>query len=134
MVDEGSLFTFFRWLGFVFVTIYVTITTAQSLWGWYVFLWQRDRYMNILRSYVIVHGLRLRMRSFGGDALVSVLLCVAFLLMWKAHSTLDAIGRVTRDTPSKIVKTSDAPRSTSNIQTSIDTKTPSESWALNAKR
>jgi hypothetical protein len=97
MLDEGSLFTFFRWLAFVFVTIYVTITTAQSLWGWYVFLWQSDRYTNLLRRYVIVHGLRLRMRSFGGDAVVSVLLCVAFLLMWKAHSHLDAISHVMRD-------------------------------------
>lgn len=93
--NEGSLFTFFRWLAFVFVTIYVTITTAQSLWGWYVFLWQSDRYTNLLRSYVIVHGLRLRMRSFGGDAVVSALLCVAFLLMWKAHTYLDAIASVT---------------------------------------
>lgn len=90
-----DLFAIFRWLGFVFVTIYVTITTAQSLWGWYVFLWQSDRYTNLLRRYVIVHGLRLRVRSFGGDALVCALLCVAFLLMWRAHQHLDAIGRVT---------------------------------------
>jgi hypothetical protein len=96
MFDEGYLFTFFRWLAFVFVTIYVTITTFQSLWAWYVWLWQRDRYMNILRSYVIVHGLRLRMRSFGGDAIVTVLLCVAFLLMWRAHTQLDAISHVLR--------------------------------------
>ena len=127
MIYEGSLFTFFRWLAFVFVTIYVTITTVQTLWGWYVFLWQRDKYMNILRSYVIIHGLRLRMRSFGGDALVSVLLCVAFLLIWKAHTQLDAIGRVTRDTPSKIQKTSNAERSTSNFQNAIPVQAPAES-------
>lgn len=94
--DEGSLFTFFRWLAFVFVTIYVTITTAQSLWGWYVFLWQSDRYTNLLRRYVIVHGLRLRFRSFSGDAVVCCLLCIAFLLMWKAHTHLDAIAHVMR--------------------------------------
>lgn len=108
MFDEGSLFTFFRWLAFVFVTIYVTITTAQSLWGWYVFLWQRDRYMNILRSYVIVHGLRLRVRSFAGDAVVCVLLGVAFLLMWKAHVQLDAIGHRMRE-----IQTSNVQRPTS---------------------
>ena len=85
MINEGDLFSFFRWLAFVFVTIYVTITTLQSLWGWYVFLWQRDRYTNLLRSYVMLHGLRLRVRSFGGDALVCALLCVAFLLIWRAH-------------------------------------------------
>ena len=89
-----DLFAIFRWLAFVFVTIYVTITTAQSLWAWYVFLWQRDRYTNLLRRYVIVHGLRLRVRSFGGDTVVCVLLCVTFLLMWRAHQHLDAIAKV----------------------------------------
>lgn len=93
-----DLFAIFRWLGFVFVTIYVTITTVQSLWGWYRFLWQRDRYIDLLRTYVIVHGLRLRLASFGGDAMVCALLCVAFLLMWRVHIRLNelsvALGRV----------------------------------------
>ena len=134
MLNEGSLFTFFRWLAFVFVTIYVTITTAQSLWGWYVFLWQRDKYMNILRSYVIVHGLRLRMRSFGGDALVSVLLCVAFLLMWKAHTQLDAIAKVTRGTPVEVRKTFNTQRSTSNVRSAIPVGPSSERWAFSVER
>ena len=87
-----DLFAIFRWLGFVFVTIYVSITTFQSLYGWYRFLWQRDRYIDLLRSYVIVHGLRLRVKSFGGDALVCVLLCVAFLLMWRVHIRLNQLN------------------------------------------
>ena len=90
-----DLFAIFRWLAFVFVTIYITITTIQFLWSWYTFLRQRDRYIGLLRNYLIVHGLRLRMKSFAGDAVVSVLLCVAFLLMWRAHMHLDAIAKVT---------------------------------------
>lgn len=86
-----DLFAIFRWLVFVFVTIYVSITTVQSLVGWYRFLWQRDRYIDLLRSYVIVHGLRLRMKSFGGDAIVCALLCVAFLLMWRVHIRLNEL-------------------------------------------
>lgn len=89
----SDLFTTFRWLAFLFVTVYVTITTIQSLWAWYVFLWQRDRYTSLLRQYVIVHGLRLRVRPFAGDVLVCILLSVAFLLMWRAHVHLDAIAK-----------------------------------------
>ena len=87
-----DLFAIFRWLGFVFVTIYVTITTAQQAIGWYKFLWQRDRYTNLLRSYVIASALRMRLSSFGGDALVSALLCVAFLLMWRVHIRLNQLN------------------------------------------
>ncbi|RYG80706.1 hypothetical protein EON77_08025 [bacterium] len=87
-----DLFAIFRWLGFVFVTIYVTITTAQSLIGWYKFLWQRDRYIDLLRSYVIAHALRMRLSSFGGDAMICVLLSVAFLLMWRVHIRLNELN------------------------------------------
>ena len=34
---------------------------------------------------MIVHGLRLRFRTFWGDVLICVLLCVAFLILWHAH-------------------------------------------------
>lgn len=87
-----DLFAIFRWLGFVFVTIYVTITTAQSLIGWYKFLWQRDRYIDLLRSYVIAHALRMRLSSFGGDTMICVLLSVAFLLMWRVHIRLNELN------------------------------------------
>lgn len=70
----------------------MTITTAQSLVGWYKFLWQRDRYIDLLRSYVIAHALRLRLRSFGGDGMVCALLCVAFLLMWRVHVSLNQLN------------------------------------------
>jgi len=88
-----DFYLIFRWLLFVFVTIYFCITFGQFLWTWYLWLWQRDRYIGMLRRYLIVHGLRVRVRAFWGDAVVCALLGVVFLLMWACHVQLDAIAR-----------------------------------------
>ena len=81
----NDLFTFFRYvLGWV-VTIYATIITLQSLWGWYVWLAGQDKYIGMLRRYLLVHGLRLRFRTFWGELLICLLLCVAFGLLWHAR-------------------------------------------------
>jgi hypothetical protein len=81
-------FSFFRyWLGWV-VTIYATAITVQSLWGWYLWLAGQDKYVGMLRRYLIVHGLRLRFRAFWGDVIICVLLTVAFVMMWRAHHLL----------------------------------------------
>ncbi len=79
------------------VSVYATVVTLQSLWGWYVWLAGKDRYIGLVRRYVIVHGLRLRFRTFWGDALICLLLCVAFLLMWHAHRVIYQVGDVVRD-------------------------------------
>ncbi len=80
-----DFFDFFRLgLGWV-VTIYATIVTAQSLWGWYVWLAGSDKYIGLVRRYVIVQGLRLRFRAFLGDSIICIMLCVAFLILWHAH-------------------------------------------------
>jgi hypothetical protein len=89
-------FNFFRWLFFLFVSIYFCVTTFQFLWSWYVWLWQPDRYMTMLRNYVILHGLRLRVRAFWGDAIICVLLATAFVLLWRAHFVLEATTRAMR--------------------------------------
>ena len=61
-MPQIDLFNFFRiWLGWI-VTIYATIITVQSLWGWYVWLAGSDKYMSLLRRYVVLQGLRLRFR------------------------------------------------------------------------
>ena len=84
-MPQIDLFNFFRlWLGWI-VTIYATIITIQSLWGWYIWLAGSDKYITLLRRYVIVQGLRLRFRSFWGDVIICLLLCVAFLILWRAH-------------------------------------------------
>jgi hypothetical protein len=93
-----DLFNLFRWLFFVFVTVYFLVTTIQFLWSWYVWLWQPDRYMSMLRRYLIVHGLRLRVRTFWGDFIICVLLFVAFILLWRAHIEIEAVARAMRST------------------------------------
>ena len=78
-------------LGLV-VTVYATIVTAQSVWGWYVWLAGQDRYVGMLRRYLLVHGLRLRLRAFWGDAVICALLCVVFVSLWRAHVVVRETG------------------------------------------
>jgi hypothetical protein len=87
-----DFFNFFRWVLSLIVTVYATVVTLQSLWGWYVWLAGNEKYIAIVRRYVIVHGLRLRFRTFLGDVLVCILLCVAFLIMWHAHHVIYELG------------------------------------------
>src|SRR5678815_2206738 len=63
-------FDFFRWWLSTIVTIYATVITLQSLWGWYAWLAGSDRYVSLLRRYLIVHGLRLRFTAFWGDVII----------------------------------------------------------------
>ena len=85
-------FNFFRWVLGTVVTIYATIITLQSLWDWYLWLAGSDRYMSLLRRYVIVHGLRLRFTTFWGDVIICALLCVVFLILWHAHGLIYDLG------------------------------------------
>ncbi len=96
---HSDIFDTFRWLLFLFLTIYFLVTTFQFLWSWYVWLWQPDRYMGMLRNYLIVHGLRLRVRAFWGDVLVCCLLSVAFLLLWYGHIILNQTARTWESIP-----------------------------------
>lgn len=93
-MPEVDLFNFFRWGLFTVVTIYCTIVMAQQAWQWWVWLSTSDRYITMLRRYLIVHGLRLRFRTFWGDVLICLLLCIVFVLLAIAHSILRDIGRV----------------------------------------
>jgi hypothetical protein len=92
MIREADFFDIFRYLLATVATVYATIITVQSLWGWYVWLAGTDRYIALLRRYVILHGLRLRFRAFWGDVLICVLLCVAFCLTWRAYDIILAMG------------------------------------------
>ena len=86
-----DLFDFFRYALSWIVTIYATIITLQSLWGWYVWLAGSDKYISLVRRYVIVHGLRLRFRAFWGDVIICILLCVTFMILWYAHGRVDQL-------------------------------------------
>ncbi len=87
-----DLFDYFRWTLGTVVTIYASIVTFQSLYGWYVWLAGTDKHITMLRRYVIVHGLRLRFATFWGDVLITILLCVVFLMLWRAHALVNQIG------------------------------------------
>jgi len=84
-------FHFFRWVLTIFVSVYATVLTAQIAWSYYVWLASRDRYMSLLRQYVIVHGLRLRASRFAGDVVTCVALVLALSLMVVAQYRLDRI-------------------------------------------
>jgi hypothetical protein len=84
-------FRVFRFLLGTVVTVYATIITLQSLWDWYVWLSGGDRYLGMLRRYLLVQGLRLRFRTFWGDLIICILLGVAFLLLWHAQGIMDGI-------------------------------------------
>ena len=92
-----DFFNFWRLLLGWVVTIYATVLTLQSLWGWYLWLAGSDKYVSMLRRYVIVHGLRLRFKAFWGDVLICVLLSVAFLMLWHAHHVMNDLGNQISD-------------------------------------
>ena len=77
------------WLLFIVGTVYFCVITAQSLYGWYVWLTGGDKYIGLVRQYIIVQGLRLRFKTFWGDVGICILLCVAFLVIGHAHVVID---------------------------------------------
>jgi len=91
-VPDLDFFNFFRYLLGTIVTIYATIITLQSLWGWYVVLAGSHKYVSLVRRYVIVHGLRLRFMTFWGDVIVCILLCAVFIILWHAHGLIYQVG------------------------------------------
>src|ERR1700712_381796 len=92
-----DFFNFFRYLLGLIATVYATVVTLQAAWGWIAWLSGSDKYTSLLRRYLIVHGLRLRFRAFGGDVIICILLCVVFCILWKAHQVLYAIGETLHD-------------------------------------
>ena len=97
LMPRIDFFNFFRYALGTVVTVYATVVSLQSLWGWYVWLMGTEKYVSLLRRYVILHGLRLRFRTFWGDVLVCLLLCVAFLVMWHAHLVIYDLGDKVED-------------------------------------
>ena len=92
-----DLFHLFRYfLGFI-VTVYATVVLLQDLWGWYVYLTGGDKYVSLLRQYLILHGLRLRFKTFWGDAIICLLLCAAFLVIWRAHGVVYDLEKRVQD-------------------------------------
>lgn len=94
-MPDVDFFNFFRWTLGTVVTIYASIVTFQSLYGWWIWLAGSDKHISMLRRYLVVHGLRLRFRTFWGDVLITILLFIAFVMLWHAHGIVNDIGEAT---------------------------------------
>ena len=81
-------FQFFRLTVAWIATIYASVVTLQSLWGWVLYLQGSDKYMTIVRRYLIIHALRLRFKTFWGDVIICILLCVVFVLLYSLHGVI----------------------------------------------
>jgi hypothetical protein len=92
-----DFFNFFRYLLGTIVTVYATVLTLQWAWEWAGWLGGRERYVSLLRRYLLVHALRLRFKTFWGDVIICLLLCVVFGLLWHAHHVLSDIGEKLHD-------------------------------------
>ena len=87
-----DFFDLFRWVLSTVATVYATVVTVQSARQWWLWLRGGDKYVTLARRYLIVHGLRLRVRTFGGDVVVCGLLCLTFLVVWRAHIRVEQLG------------------------------------------
>jgi hypothetical protein len=87
-MSDLDTFQFFRLTVAWIATIYATVVTLQSLWGWVAYLSGSDKYMTLIRRYLIIHALRLRFATFWGDVIICILLCVVFVLLYKLHGVL----------------------------------------------
>lgn len=96
-MPDIDFFNFFRYFLGTVVTIYATVLTLQSTWEWLVWLSGREKYISLVRRYVIVHGLRLRFRAFWGDVIICALLCVVFAILWRAHHIIEGTSKVWDD-------------------------------------
>ena len=90
-MPQIDFFNFFRYTLALIAAVYATVVTLQALWDWYLFLAGSDRYTGLLRRYLVVHGLRLRFKTFWGDVFICLLLCVIFLILWRAHGVVAQI-------------------------------------------
>jgi hypothetical protein len=87
-----DFFDFFRWVLGTVVTIYATVVSAQTVYGWWVYFGGEGRYLSLVRRYIMLQGLRLRIRTFGGDVLVCILLTAVWVLLLRAHQMVARIN------------------------------------------
>ncbi len=67
MFEGRDLFEMWRWLLCVVCTVYALVVTGRSLWGWIEYFSGRDRTRVILRNYVLVQLLRVRLRPLAKE-------------------------------------------------------------------
>ena len=84
MLGDRDLFELWRVVLATICGIYATVVTVRSLWGWMGFLSGSDRTMTLMRSYLVVHLLRLRGGRFVRELawIGSYLAVLIVLLLW----------------------------------------------------
>jgi hypothetical protein len=80
-----DVFYFWRWLLMVVCTIYWIVRLGQSLWGWYEYLWADYRPAALMRKYVAVQALRIRVHRFTLELIQIAALLVLFVAITYAH-------------------------------------------------
>ena len=96
-MPDVDFFNFFRYALGTVVTIYALLVTLQWAMGWHKWLSQPDWHVSMLRRYIIISGLRLRLVNFWSDMLISLLLCITFILLCYAHGLVSDFGKGLRD-------------------------------------
>lgn len=80
-----DLFYFWRWLLVVICTVYTIVRLGQSIWRWHQFLWAERRSSLMMRHYLFVHALRLRVHRFTLELVQIVVLLVLLGAISWAH-------------------------------------------------
>ena len=80
-----DLFYFWRWLLVVVCTIYWLVCLGQSLWRWYEYLWAQTRSAALMRRYLVVQFLRVRVHRFTLELVQIVVLLALFAGITWAH-------------------------------------------------
>ena len=82
MIAQGfDLFDFWRWFLAIACTVYTIIFTARWAWDWLAYLSSGDRTITLLRHYIIVQALRLRLRRFQEEGLAIVGWAAALVIL-----------------------------------------------------
>lgn len=87
-----DLFDFWRWFLAIACTIYTFIVTARWAWEWLKYLAADDRQTLLIRHYLVVQLLRVRLRRFWGELLQIGALCAALALLVMVHFRVFAQG------------------------------------------
>lgn len=86
-LGNRDLFELWRLLLATVCGIYATVVTVRSVMGWLLYLSGSDRVSRLMRTYALVHLLRLRWRRFSRDLLAigAYLVIIGWLLYEHGH-------------------------------------------------
>ena len=69
----------------IICTVYATVITVRSLWGWLVYFSAPDRVTSMLKRYTVVQLLRLRLSRFSGEFVQLGLWIVVLAYLIRLH-------------------------------------------------